>query len=69
MDRDERLEYLVKSMSCGSCRSLVMEELLDLDGVADVDVDLGSKQVTVYGSALSDVEIRARLSEVGHAPA
>lgn len=68
MDDRISLEYVVTTMSCNSCRSLVIEELEELDGVTDVAVDLATGRVAVAGVALRDESIRSRLAEVGHAP-
>jgi copper chaperone len=39
--------YVVTGMTCGHCASSVREELGELPGVRDVDVDLGTGNVLV----------------------
>jgi copper chaperone CopZ len=58
--------YTVPDMSCSHCTEAVSRELLDVDGVASVDVDLDSKLVTVRGSELDDRALRAAIEEAGY---
>jgi copper ion binding protein len=59
--------YTVTGMTCGHCVSAVTEEISALDGVADVQVDLGSGAVTVISDApLSDEAVRAAVDEAGY---
>jgi copper ion binding protein len=59
--------YTVTGMTCGHCVSAVTEEISALDGVADVQVDLGSGAVTVTSDApLSDEAVRAAVDEAGY---
>ena len=68
VDENTILEYVVTTMSCNSCRSLIIEELGELDGVTDVAVDLASGRVSVTGIGLRDEPVRSQLAAVGHAP-
>lgn len=43
----ETLNLAVPTMHCTSCKLTIEEALQDLNGVADSDVDLDAKQVTV----------------------
>ena len=63
---NDRLIYTVPGMSCGHCRTAVTEEVSEVGGVADVDVDLDTKQVVVTGSDLDDAQIRAAIDEAGY---
>jgi len=43
-----------------------MEEVSAVSGVASVDVDLGTKLVTVHGAGLDDAALRAAIEEAGY---
>ncbi|MEJ3745170.1 heavy-metal-associated domain-containing protein [Actinomycetes bacterium KLBMP 9797] len=59
--------YLVKGMTCGHCVSSVSAEVSALPGVSDVQVDLGSGQVTVTSAeALDEASVRAAVDEAGY---
>lgn len=58
--------YIVSGMSCGHCEAAVTEELEQVSGVAQVDVDLDTKRVTVTGDALDDRALRAAIDEAGY---
>ncbi len=59
--------YTVEGMTCGHCRSAVMQEVLQVPGVRAVDVDLESKRLVVAGEAFDDAAIRAAVYEAGYA--
>jgi copper chaperone CopZ len=59
--------YTVTGMTCGHCRTNVMEEVLQVPGVRAVDVDLDSKQLTVAGEGFDDAAIEAAVDEAGYA--
>lgn len=59
--------YTVQGMTCGHCVSSVTEEVRELPGVQDVDVDLDSGRLTVTGDAADDVAaIRSAVEEAGY---
>jgi copper chaperone CopZ len=59
--------YTVSGMTCEHCVSAVTSELSALDGVADVQVDLGTGAVTVTSAApLTDESVRAAVDEAGY---
>ena len=59
--------YTVTGMTCAHCVSAVTTEISALDGVAGVEVDLGSGAVTVTSDApLSDADVRAAVDEAGY---
>ena len=58
--------YLVRAMHCGHCERAVKEEVGVVSGVASVDVDLGTKLVTVRGDGLDDAALRAAIEEAGY---
>jgi copper chaperone len=63
---NETLEYTVTGMSCDHCKTAVTEEVLAVDGVTEVDVDLGTKCVLVHGEGLDDSAIRAAIDDAGY---
>jgi copper chaperone CopZ len=44
----------------------IREEVSEVDGVDDVDVDLDAKVVTVRGLELDDAALRAAIAEAGY---
>ena len=59
--------FRVAGMTCGHCVRSVTEEVTKLPGVASVDVDLASGQVTVTSPApLDDADIAAAVDEAGY---
>jgi copper chaperone CopZ len=54
-------------MTCGHCVSAVTEEVSQLPGVTDVDVDLASGGVTVTSEApVDESAVRAAVEEAGY---
>jgi copper chaperone len=62
----ETLSYTVPAMHCGHCERAVEEEVSAVAGVSEVAVDLDTKVVTVTGSALDDMAVRAAIQEAGY---
>jgi copper chaperone len=62
----DALTYTVPAMHCGHCERAVKEEVRAVAGVATVDVDLGTKLVTVRGDGLDDAALRAAIAEAGY---
>lgn len=58
--------YNVPGMTCDHCTKAVSAELTSVAGVETVDVDLGSKLVTVSGRGLDDATLRAAIQEAGY---
>ena len=58
--------YNVSGMTCGHCKSAVVNEVLQVPGVRAVDVDLDSGRLTVRGDA-DDEAIRKAVDEAGYA--
>ena len=59
--------YTVTGMTCDHCVTAVTSELAGLDGVQDVQIDLGTGRVTVTSAApLSDESVRAAVDEAGY---
>jgi copper chaperone len=59
--------YTVTGMTCSHCVSSVSTEIGKLDGVSDVQVDLGSGTVTVTSQQpLDDAAVGAAVDEAGY---
>ncbi|RAS70052.1 copper ion binding protein [Lentzea atacamensis] len=59
--------YTVKGMTCGHCVSSVTEEVGQISGVRQVDVDLPTGKVTVTSDApVSQEAVRAAVTEAGY---
>ena len=59
--------YTVTGMTCGHCVSSVTEEVSELPGVSDVQVDLASGRVTVTADApVGADKVRAAVEEAGY---
>ena len=60
-------EYTVTGMVCQHCVSAVTQEVGDIDGVTDVQVDLVSGRVRVTSSRpLDAATVRAAVDEAGY---
>jgi len=59
--------FTVTGMTCDHCRNAVTAELSRLDGVTQVDVDLGTGRVTVASSRpLDRADVAAAVDEAGY---
>jgi copper ion binding protein len=59
--------YTVTGMTCEHCVRAVSGELSALDGVEEVQVNLGSGAVTVTSAApLTDEQVREAVDEAGY---
>lgn len=59
--------YTVLGMTCAHCVSSVAEEVTEVPGVRDVDVDLTTGRLTVTGDGpLDDADVRAAVTEAGY---
>ena len=65
----ETRTYSVPAMHCANCERAVREEVAALPAVSAVDVDLGTKLVTVTGTGLDDNAVRAAIEEAGYGAA
>ncbi|MFW6773678.1 heavy-metal-associated domain-containing protein [Nocardioides sp. CPCC 205120] len=60
--------YTVTGMTCGHCVASVREEVGEIPGVQDVQVDLESGRVTVTSESAIDREVvAAAVDEAGYA--
>jgi copper chaperone len=62
----ETVTYSVPAVHCAHCAMSIREEVTEVEGVEDVDVDLDSKLVTVTGRELDDAALRAAIVEAGY---
>jgi len=60
------VSYSVPAIHCAHCVMSIREEVGQVEGVEDVDVDLESKTVTIRGHALDDAALRAAIVEAGY---
>ena len=59
--------FTVTGMTCGHCVASVTEEVSELDGVQNVDVDLETGSVTIESTTpLEDDAVRAAVEEAGY---
>jgi copper chaperone CopZ len=56
---------MVTGMTCGHCVASVTEEVSELPGVTDVQVQLETGQVTVHGDATPEA-VRAAVEQAGY---
>jgi copper chaperone CopZ len=59
-------EYVVTGMTCEHCVMSVREEVSEVPGVRQVDVDLAGGRLTVTGDGVSDDAVRAAVAEAGY---
>jgi len=59
--------YTVTGMTCGHCVSSVTEEVSELTGVTDVQIELGTGRVTVTSDGpVGADQVRAAVEEAGY---
>ena len=59
--------YTVTGMTCGHCVSSVTEEVSEMPGVTDVQVDLESGRLTVTADQpLGEPAVRSAVEEAGY---
>lgn len=62
----DTITYNVPAIHCDHCAASIKEEVGEIEGVESVDVEVGSKVVTVHGEQLSDEAVRAAIKEAGY---
>lgn len=62
------IQFNIQSMSCGHCVKAVTEAVKSVDPQAQVQVDLGTKEVKVETQAAREKLVQA-LADAGYAPA
>jgi copper chaperone len=60
------LTFTVPGMSCGHCEAAVKGEVTKVAGVTGVEVDLGTKIVTVTGDGIDRAAVVAAIDEAGY---
>jgi copper chaperone len=58
--------YTVQGMTCEHCVLSVREEVAEVTGVREVDVDLASGRLTVAGEGFSDDAVRGAVEHAGY---
>jgi copper chaperone CopZ len=58
--------YTVPAIHCAHCADTIREEIGEVEGVEGVEVDVGSKVVTVRGASFADDSVRVALREAGY---
>ena len=58
--------FRVDGMTCQHCVKAVSDELAQVPGIANFDVNLDTKLVTIDGDALDDEAIVAAIDEAGY---
>ncbi len=58
--------YTVVGMTCEHCVSSVTEEVSEVPGITDVDVDLATGRLTVVGTDIDDATVQAAVEEAGY---
>ncbi len=58
--------YTVQGMTCNHCAASVTEEVEQVPGVTEVQIDLEAGQLSVLGDGFSDESIRAAVDEAGY---
>lgn len=58
--------YTVKGMTCGHCEVSVAEEVKQVAGVTDTEVDRASGRLIVRGEGFSDEAVREAVNEAGY---
>lgn len=62
----ETVTYNVPAIHCDHCAASIKEEVGEVEGVESVDVEVGSKVVTIQGVQLSDEALRAAIQTAGY---
>ena len=62
----DHLTYSVPGVSCRHCELAITAEVVQIQGVASVDVDLDAKRVTVAGDCLDDAVVRHAIDQAGY---
>ena len=67
MSENRTSEYTVTGMTCGHCVASVTEEVQEISGVTDVQVDLASGSLRFTSEQpVSDADVCAAVEEAGY---
>ncbi|WP_222272685.1 heavy-metal-associated domain-containing protein [Modestobacter marinus] len=61
----QTLDFTVSGMTCQHCVASVTEEVGEVPGVTEVDVDLATGRLHVVGDGLSAEQVQAAVAEAG----
>ncbi|MGY1845298.1 heavy-metal-associated domain-containing protein [Modestobacter sp. SYSU DS0875] len=61
----QTLDFTVTGMTCQHCVASVTEEVSELAGVREVDVDLASGRLHVVGDDVTAEQVQAAVAEAG----
>ena len=62
----ETVTYSVPGIHCAHCGMSIREEVSEVEGVEDVEVDIDTKVITIRGHELADEKLRAAIQEAGY---
>lgn len=62
----ETITYTVPAIHCAHCGMSIREEVAEVEGVEDVEVDVERKVVTIRGRGLDDAALRSAIAEAGY---
>jgi copper chaperone CopZ len=62
----ETTTYSVPAIHCAHCATSIREEVFEVEGVEQVDVDIETKAVTIHGRDLDDAALRGAIVEAGY---
>ncbi len=65
----ESVTYSVPAIHCAHCATSIREEVSEVEGVDEIDVDVEAKRVTIQGRDLDDAALRAAIAEAGYVAA
>ena len=63
---DTTRDYTVSGTTCSHCVLSVREEVSEIVGVQNVDVDLASGRLSVTGDNVSDEAVKAAVADAGY---
>jgi copper chaperone CopZ len=66
MNTSTEVVYTVVGMSCDHCRSSVLEEVQEIDGVRTVDLDLTNGRLEVDGADVTREQISSAVKLAGY---
>ena len=64
----QKIQFGVDDMACKSCAKVIIKKLTELEGVADVSVDLDGKKITVdfENHKVCDSDITCAVEALGY---
>ncbi|MFG1492872.1 heavy-metal-associated domain-containing protein [Halobacteriovorax sp. ZH4_bin.1] len=62
----KKVKFVVSGIKCGGCVGNVENQLKDLSGVTNINVDIENQEVLVTGEQdFSNMQIKSMLGEIG----